>query len=588
MPPNARFGAKYCSPACRAMAYRERHKTMRAAQHLEPPIATETSAAKRTETVTDEQTRSRRERRKERATKSDGQTSAKTEPRKARIAFADQLRKQQPEGAAGYRLVLPARSPAETPKIVPGPDAQGGIRYWRLDPFEIPDDIRLQDGLSYRVVWVSATGQPLSATTPYVPSLYFFLGPPDSEQDERNAAYEAIFRDVHDPALRQRIEAEVARSRLALQREREREEILARRTERDARYFEMEARGMEDFRRWQREDQAEQERREEKQKAEREKAAAAQEARNEREMWTAFKVMGGISLAAAIGWGPFIKWLESPKDDEAAKQSQQDGQKLAAQSSRTVDALISDQSTALPSDARSIASEKPQSSPALTAATEPHTAPSQPVAPQAAEKNRPIGTTQAAEVAQQAETKDDGSAYIRSLSAETTKELCAVALHTDLMFHLFALAKNQHPEWNSVTVPNLCAEFLNKDDMSLIKTIAANPNFVRAVAQLADLFRKAKESGPEAMFALPAPLPSLTEQDRQAIKQCLATNEQKEYLAYLMKRRIARLSGKPMPPPQPLRLSAAEQKAIRYLMRDDRAMFYVVKAVPHENPSPQS
>ena len=37
------------------------------------------------------------------------------------------------------------------------------------------------------------------------------------------------------------------------------------------------------------------------------------------------------------------------------------------------------------------------------------------------------------------------------------------------------------------------------------------------------------------MFALPSPLPSLTEQDRQAIKQCLATNEQKEYLAYLMK-----------------------------------------------------
>ena len=276
------------------MAYRERHKTMRAAQHPEPPSATETSAAEKAEIVTEVRTRNKRERRNERATRLDGQARGKAEPRKARIAFADQLRKQQPEGAAGYRLVLPARSPAETPKIVPGPDSQGGIRYWRLDPFEIPDDIRLQDGLSYRVVWVSATGQPLSATTPYVPSLYFFLGPPDSEQDERNAAYEAIFRDVHDPALRQRIEAEVARSRLALQREREREEILERRTERDARYFEMEARGMEDFRRWQREDQAEQERREEKQQAEREKAAAAQEARNEREMWTAFKVIGGI------------------------------------------------------------------------------------------------------------------------------------------------------------------------------------------------------------------------------------------------------------------------------------------------------
>lgn len=571
------------------MAYRERHKTMRAAQHPEPPIATETSTTKRTETVTDERTRSRRERREERATKSDGQTSAKTEPRKARIAFADQLRKQQPEGAAGYRLVLPARSPAETPKIVPGPDSQGGIRYWRLDPFEIPDDIRLQDGLSYRVVWVSAMGQPLSATTPYVPRLYFFLGPPDSEQDERNAAYEAIFRDVHDPALRQRIEAEVARSRLALQREREREEILARRTERDARYFEMEARGMEDLRRWQREDQAEQERREEKQKAEREKAAAAQEARNEREMWTAFKVMGGISLAAAVGWGPFIKWLESPKDDEAAKQSKQDGQKLAAQSSRAIEAPRSDQPTAQPSDTRASSSAKPDPSPELTPETKPHAAPSQPVAPQAAAQNQPIEAESAAEITQPAEATDDGSAYIRSLSAETSKELCAVALHSDLMFHLFAFVKRQNPEWNSVPVPNLSDEFVNKDDMNQIKEIAANPNHVHAVIQLVNLFEKAKAGGPEAMFALPAPLPSLTEQDRQAIKQCLATNEQKQYLTYLTKRRIARVCGQPMPQPKPLRLSAAEQKAIRHvIMRDERAMFYAAKTAYHESPSRQS
>jgi hypothetical protein len=485
-------------------------------------------------------------------------------------------------------LVLPARSPAETPKIVPGPDSQGGIRYWRLDPFEIPDDIRLQDGLSYRVVWVNATGQPLSATTPYVPSLYFFLGPPDSEQDERNAAYEAIFRDVHDPALRQRIEAEVAHSRLALQREREREEIRARRTERDAHVFEMEARKREDFRRWQREDQAEQERREEKQQAEREKAATAQEARDEREMWTAFKVMGGIALASAIGWGPFIKWLESPQDDEAAKQSTKDGPKLAAQSSRAIEAPRSDQPTAQPSDARAISSAKPDPSPELTPETKPHAAPSQPVAPQAAAQNQPIESAPAAEVAQQAEANDDGSAYIRSLSAETSKELCAVALHTDLMFHLFAFVKRQNPEWNSVPVPNLSDEFVNKDDMNRIKEIAANPNHVHAVIQLVNLFEKAKAGGPETMFALPAPLPSLTEQDRQAIKQCLATNEQKQYLVYLMKRRTAGLDGQPTPSPQPLRLSVAEQKAIRRLMRDERALFYAVETQLYESPSRQS
>ncbi len=115
-----------------------------------------------------------------------------------RVAFAEQLRRQQPEGAA-VSLALPTRSPADTPKIVPVPDSQGGVRYWRLAPFEIPDDIRLQDGLSYRVLWVDGAGQPLAPTTPYVPSLSFFLGPPDSEQDKEDAAYAAILRDVSDP-----------------------------------------------------------------------------------------------------------------------------------------------------------------------------------------------------------------------------------------------------------------------------------------------------------------------------------------------------------------------------------------------------
>ena len=569
MPPHARFGAKYCSPACRAMAYRERHKTMRAAQHPEPPSATETSATEKAEIVTEVRTRNKRERRNERATRLDGQARGKAEPRKARIAFADQLRKQQPEGAAGYRLVLPARSPAETPKIVPGPDSQGGIRYWRLEPFEIPDDIRLQDGLSYRVVWVSATGQPLSATTPYVPSLYFFLGPPDSEQDERNAAYEAIFRDVHDPALRQRIEAEVARSRLAL----EREEIVEQRTERASRMFEMEAREREDFQRSQRQDRFEQQQQEMKQTAEREKAAVAQEAPEERKLWTASKAMGGIAPTAANGREPFMKWLQSARDDEAAKPTIQDGQKLAVQASRSVDAPISES----------------QSSPSLTPETESHAAPSHPAAPQAAEKKQPIGPAQATKIAQQSEATDDVVAYIRSLSTETAMELCGVALHIDLRFHLFALFKRQNPAWNSLTLPNPCDEFVNKEDMDRIKRIASNSHHVSAVIQLANLFEKAKAGGPAAMFALPAPLPSLTEQDHQAIKQCLATNEQMQYLAYLICRRSARAYGQPMPPPLPLRLSAAEQKAIRqFIMRDERAMFYVIKTVSNESPSRQS
>lgn len=305
------------------MAYRQRHKTVRDEPPPAPLPETPTDGTETTENVTEERTPKERGRRKRSTANRDGQTNRNAAPRKARIAFVEQLRKQQPENAAGYRLVLPARSPADTPKIVPAPDSQGGIRYWRLSPFEIPDDIRLQDGLSYRVVWVDAAGQPIAATTPYVPELDFFLGPPDSERDERNAAYEAIFRDVRDPVLRRNIEADVARSRLALQRERERAEILARQTERRERHVKLETQQMEAYRRWQREDRAEAERQDERRKSELENIRAAQEALKDREMWTAFKVMGGTVVAAALAWGPFTKWLDSLPSDKSVETSKQ-------------------------------------------------------------------------------------------------------------------------------------------------------------------------------------------------------------------------------------------------------------------------
>ena len=77
-------------------------------------------------------------------------------------SFDQQVRSQAPDGAAGYRLVLPIRAQTESPRIIPSADAGGALRYYRLDPFELPDDLRLQDGHSYRILWVDSQGQPLA------------------------------------------------------------------------------------------------------------------------------------------------------------------------------------------------------------------------------------------------------------------------------------------------------------------------------------------------------------------------------------------------------------------------------------------
>jgi hypothetical protein len=257
---SARLGTKYCSSACRSIAYRARHKQVRAVEVEAQDRITETDDAKKAPPVTARRTdRTRRRKLIPDVDRGEDRVSVSVS-RVPRVAFAEQLRKQQPEGAAGYRLALPTRSPADTPKIVPVPDSQGGVRYWRLAPFEVPDDIRLQDGLSYRVLWVDGVGQPLAPTTPYVPSLSFFLGPPESEQDKEDAAYAAILRDVSDPEIRKKIEAEIARSRIESQRLRERTEVSSQQVANRERMQRVEERQQEAHLRWTKETQAQQER----------------------------------------------------------------------------------------------------------------------------------------------------------------------------------------------------------------------------------------------------------------------------------------------------------------------------------------
>lgn len=87
---------------------------------------------------------------------------------------------QAPVGATGYRLVLLGRDEWDVPRILPGPAPDGAMRFWRLLPFELPDDIRLRDGMAYRLLWVNEQGGHVGPTgNSSLPGLHFFLGPPE-------------------------------------------------------------------------------------------------------------------------------------------------------------------------------------------------------------------------------------------------------------------------------------------------------------------------------------------------------------------------------------------------------------------------
>lgn len=146
---------------------------------------------------------------------------AAPDSRPPRVAFDRQVLRQAPPGAAGYRLIIPSRSHTQPPQIVPASDALGSPRFWRLDPFQLPDELRLRDGHLYRIVWVNAQGEPVQPQgTRQLPTLHFFLGAPDSAASREEGQYEVVLRNLSDPSERASREAEIARLRLETLNER--------------------------------------------------------------------------------------------------------------------------------------------------------------------------------------------------------------------------------------------------------------------------------------------------------------------------------------------------------------------------------
>jgi hypothetical protein len=238
-----RAGTRYCGAVCRVDAYRERIKA--------------TEGGGETKTATDAEKADdagQRQHKSRRARSSSGQearrrnqdvptdSAAPSYVRPRRIPFDRQILGQAPPEAVGYRLVFPLGT-RSMPKIAPTPDASGGLLFWRLAPFQIPDDIYIQDGHSYRLLWVDAQGRliPPQHTT-HLPALHAFLGPPDPEPSAEDAEYEAILRNVTDPNLRRSAEKAIAESRLdGIDLRREAEKVRQRIALSDARVRERNA-----------------------------------------------------------------------------------------------------------------------------------------------------------------------------------------------------------------------------------------------------------------------------------------------------------------------------------------------------------
>ena len=115
-----------------------------------------------------------------------------------RIDMREQVVARAPEGAVGYRLVLPNRDRTLPPKLIPRRTRSCPSAAYSLHPFAYPDDPRLYDGCGYRIVWIDSQGNSIRAERGApIPGLCFVLSPvgqtqhPSSVQSETERAVTA-------------------------------------------------------------------------------------------------------------------------------------------------------------------------------------------------------------------------------------------------------------------------------------------------------------------------------------------------------------------------------------------------------------
>lgn len=237
----ARQGTRFCSDVCRAAEHRRQKLLIgdtasadwssENGESVDPVAALALAAHQAGDPQTEDghaelshgKTRKRRRRSAHRGKVGRAVTEREGNGRNRtpRIPYDQQLRSQAPDGAVGYRLVLPLRLDRESPVIIPKADANGGLRYYRLDPLELPEDLRLRDGHSYRILWVDSQGQPMAPRgTQSLPALHVFFGNPDPIPTDEEKQLAELLADITDPELREVFEFEAAKFRMAALKQR--------------------------------------------------------------------------------------------------------------------------------------------------------------------------------------------------------------------------------------------------------------------------------------------------------------------------------------------------------------------------------
>ncbi|MFO0573429.1 MAG: hypothetical protein U1A78_05490 [Polyangia bacterium] len=542
-----------------------------------------------------------------------------------------QIRRQAPPGAVGYRLVLPGRG-EDLPHILPLSSTPGAATSWRLDPFEPPDDLRLQDGRLYRLLFVDERGIILNPQKKYIPALRFFLGPPDPLSVRQQREFVEVLDRIEDPqtrdeAAQQFLELRVQKARRqeqaqAFRMSREQAEALARQTE----AMQKKAEAL-----------REEQRRQAREEAERARAEAA--ASRARFPWIIGSISLGTMLLGVLGaWlGPKLvarfKSLPNEQAGELAGKFIEDARQIASRLglARQVagiqrpPAAPAVDAAAAPSASATVAPSVPPAPSLTSTATAPVAAAvpaaeasSQIHAPETAERDMRAPSEAAASL-RETPTDVQGTPPIESAQSTRgpTPAPNPATERTDEPAPSSAAAANpQHGEPAVLSAASLglsepeleklallvcdiekqaylayehqratCRERqlpeppppslpLSDAERKELAQLAADPLRMNVIARLCIALHEILPKNPEQATRLPRPFRSLPLADAQRIQSFVRDPERRRYLDYVLALGLARTQGKP-PPSEPFTsLSGEARRQIRRQMTDMRCLFY--------------
>ncbi|MBL9007207.1 MAG: hypothetical protein JNJ46_23320 [Myxococcales bacterium] len=538
-------GTKYCSAACRAAAYRERQRGDTQSGGGDGLVSEVTRRAARWEARTSR--KSAHHRTRERAHEPE-------RPRRRgwRVAFDEQVLAQAPDDAVGYRVVLPGCNEWDAPRVVPDPNVMGSPSFWRLRPFQLPDDLRLRAGKLYRLLWVDAQGALVPPVgNRHLPALRFFLGPPDdarvvksvSPRSGRGGVKKKQAAPNHRDLAEHRAAIEVPGESPRV--EPSEHALLAVPTVQGSVVHHDETLRNSDS------------------LTSRVDVTAAADtaaiAVNMQSQASTIPVIANdVEEAPTLVPADVASSLSPPQDAHAVAPT------LASSSVELPTSSTTREDAAFPNplspEPRS--DDEPSSSPMVTV--------------QLGQKMIQVAEATWAAAQAPLEAAQAGTPCIPQCSPPLTEaeiqELTGIILHTEKCALFMHEVECHHARVFNKPVPPTLEFHLRSDEQQRIQTLVRDPRLSRATIDLNRSWLRCRRLGPNAMYRLPPPFVSLSEIEVGRIMSTLNSPERRSYAAYVVERIEALQTAQPQPPQPTSELPPKVRRQIRQLCSDARLL----------------